>query len=223
MIRAVARGRNLQSAIDIEPVTAEAHLDLRRAKTIGLFGGTFDPIHFGHLILAERAREEMALDAVLFVPANIPPHKRVGRRIAPPDCRIEMLRLATASNRSFCIEDHEIDREGISYTYDTLVYLRGLYPKAEFTLLIGADNARDFRTWYRPEEIVTMAKHGVWGRPGSELPAELMPGVPLRRIDAPLIEISSTDIRERVAAGRSVRYLTPESVVEYIAQQGLYR
>jgi nicotinate-nucleotide adenylyltransferase len=165
----------------------------------------------------------MELDAILFVPANIPPHKRVGRRIAPPDCRISMLRLATASNARFFIEDHEIDREGISYTYDTLLYLRTLYPAAEFTLLIGADNARDFRNWYRPEDIATLAQHGVWARPGSELPEELVPGVPLRRISAPLIEISSTEIRERVASGHSIHYLTPEGVVDYIARQGLYR
>jgi nicotinate-nucleotide adenylyltransferase len=213
----------LELQTDIEVAVTAEHLDLRKAQTIGIFGGTFDPVHLGHLILAERAREQMALDAVLFIPANIPPHKRAGRMITPPECRIEMLRLATASNRHFFIEDHEIDREGISYTYDTLIYLRELYPKAEFTLLIGADNARDFRTWYRPEEIAAMAGHGVWARPGAPLPDELIAGVPLRRIDAPLIEISSTEIRERVAAGGSIMYLTPEPVVQYIYQHGLYR
>jgi nicotinate-nucleotide adenylyltransferase len=192
-------------------------------NSLGIFGGTFDPVHHGHLILAERACEELRLDTLLFIPAYIPPHKSAGRRIASPERRIEMLRLAIASNPRFRIEDHEIDREGISYTVETLRYLQGEHPDAALTLLIGADNARDFGTWHRPEEIVRMASVAVWERPGSELPREILPGIPFERIDAPLIEISSTEIRERVASGRSIRYLTPEPVVEYIYQHGLYR
>jgi nicotinate-nucleotide adenylyltransferase len=193
------------------------------SQSIGMFGGTFDPVHVGHLILAERAREELRLDRLLFVPAFIPPHKTSGRKIASPASRIDMLRLALASNPAFEVEDHEVDREGISYTVDTLRYLHGQYPGAALTLLVGADNARDFCNWYHPEEIVRMANVAVWGRTGSRLPTELLPGVPLRRLDSPLIEISSTDIRNRVAAGASIRYLVPDQVQQYIDQHGLYR
>jgi len=139
-------------------------------QSIGMFGGTFDPIHVGHLLLAELAREELGLDRVLFVPANIPPHKRAGRMIAPSDCRIAMLELATAANRAFEISTHEIDREGVSYTVETLRHFEALRPAARFTLLIGADNARDFRTWREPERIVELADVAVWARPGSEMP-----------------------------------------------------
>jgi nicotinate-nucleotide adenylyltransferase len=191
--------------------------------SIGMFGGTFDPVHIGHLLLAERAREELGLDRVLFVPANIPPHKRSGRMIAPPDCRIEMLRLAIARNPSFEMSTHEIDREGISYTVDTLRHFEEVRPDSRFTLLIGADNARDFSTWRHPERIVELARVAVWARPGSDLPEEILPGVPLERIAAPLLEISSTEIRERASLGRSIRYLVTDAVADYINRNELYR
>lgn len=191
-------------------------------RSVGMFGGTFDPIHIGHLLLAERAREELGLDRILFVPANIPPHKRSGRLIAPPECRIEMLRLATDSNAAFEISTHEIDREGVSYTVDTLRHFEALRPEARFTLLIGGDNAGDFRTWREPEQIVRLATVAVWARPGSEMPSELLPGTGYHRIDAPLLDISSTDIRRRVAERRSIRYMVTDAVGEYIARNELY-
>jgi nicotinate-nucleotide adenylyltransferase len=192
-------------------------------ERIGMFGGTFDPIHVGHLLLAERAREELGLDHILFVPANVPPHKRSGRLIAPPESRLEMLRLAIAGNPAFEISTHEIDREGVSYTVDTLRHFEAVRPTARFTLLIGGDNAGDFATWRDPEQIVRLASVAVWARPGSQLPAELLPGVGYHRIDSPLLEISSTDIRSRAAAGRSIRYMVPDAVADYITRHELYR
>lgn len=191
--------------------------------SIGMFGGTFDPIHIGHLLLAELAREELGLDRVLFVPANIPPHKRSGRSIAPPECRAEMLRLATADNPAFEVSTHEIDREGISYSVETLRYFEALWPTSRFTLLMGGDNAGDFRSWRDPEQIVLLAKVAVWARPGAALPDELLPGIGYHRIDSPLMEISSTDIRARAAAGRSIRYMVTDAVADYIARNELYR
>jgi nicotinate-nucleotide adenylyltransferase len=188
-----------------------------------MFGGTFDPIHVGHLVLAERAREELGLDRILFVPANVPPHKRSGRTIAPPECRIEMLRLATAGNDAFEISTHEIDREGVSFTVDTLRHFEALRPEARFTLLIGGDNASDFHTWREPEQIVRLASVAVWARPGSELPSEILPGIGYHRIESPLLEISSTDIRARAAAARSIRYMVTDPVAEYIDRHELYR
>lgn len=198
-------------------------IDPGAIRSLGMFGGTFDPIHLAHLILAERAREELALDAVLFVPALIPPHKGNGRRIAAPEHRITMVERATASNPRFLLSRHEIDRGGVSYTVDTLHHLRERFPDAAVTLLIGGDSARDFRTWREPERIAELAEIAVWARPEIELPPEVIPGVGYRRIDAPLIGISSTEIRERAARGASVRYMTSDVVVEYIENHGLYR
>lgn len=192
-------------------------------QSIGMFGGTFDPVHVGHLILAERAREELGLDLLLFVPAFIPPHKITGRKIASAESRADMLRLAIAGNPGFRVENREIERQGISYTVETIRTLREAYPDARFTLLIGADNARDFRTWHQPEAIAQLADVAVWARPGISLSDELLPGIPLQQISSPLFEISSTDIRERLAAGRSIRYLVPDPVLQYIDRHGLYR
>lgn len=196
---------------------------LSSARTIGIFGGTFDPVHMAHLLLAEAAREELELDALIFMPANIPPHKVNGRKITPAHCRLEMLQIAIADNPSFSLSTHEIDSRGVSYTVDTLRWLHAEHPAAELTLLIGGDAARDFGTWREPVEIARLARLAVWERPGIPLPSEVLPGIGYRRITAPLVEISSTEVRERVAAGRSIRYRTPEPVIDYIYQNGLYR
>ncbi len=190
---------------------------------IGIFGGTFDPIHNAHLLLAECAREELGLDALVFMPASIPPHKRQGRMITPAECRLAMLRLAIQSNPCFSLCTYETDSQGVSYTVDTLRWLTAEHPDAEFMLLIGGDGARDFHAWNEPHEIARLASIAVWQRPGIESPAELMPGVRYCKVTAPLMEISSTDIRERVRSGLSIRYRLPDSVIDYIYQHGLYR
>jgi nicotinate-nucleotide adenylyltransferase len=196
---------------------------LAAARTIGIFGGTFDPVHYAHLLLAECAREELGLDALIFMPANIPPHKITGRAITPAHCRLEMLRLAIEENPSFTLSTQEIDCKGVSYTVDTLRWLHAEYPGAEIVLLIGGDAARDFVTWREPESIARLATLAVWERPGIALPPEVLPGVGYRPLRAPLMEISSTEIRERVASGLSIRYRTPEPVIDYIYRNGLYR
>ncbi len=200
-----------------------SHRMLSAARSVGVFGGTFDPVHNGHLLLAECAVEELGLDVCLFMPAFIPPHKRVGRAISSPEHRLNMLRAATAGNLRFCVSEYEIERADVSYTAHTLAWLRAEFPAAAFTLLLGADSARDFHLWHRPEAIVAAAEIAAWARRDVELPAEVYPGTSCRRIGAPVIEISSTDIRERVAAGRSVRYRTPDAVIDYINKNGLYR
>ena len=197
--------------------------DWREADSVGIFGGTFDPIHTGHLILAERAREELGLEAILFMPANIPPHKANGRKIASGEARLQMIRLATESNPGFHVTGIELERDGISFTVDSLRTLREQGPKVNFTLLMGSDNARDFTSWRAPEEILRLAHIGVWERPGSYYWPEVFPDYIAQKISSPLIEISSTEIRNRVAAGQSIRYLTPDPVIEYIAEHGIYR
>jgi nicotinate-nucleotide adenylyltransferase len=181
----------------------------------GIFGGSFDPIHHGHLILARAALEELGLDRILFIPANVSPHKSETKPATAQD-RLAMLRLAIKDESGFEASDLELHRPPPSFTVETLGELRSRHPDDQFTLLIGADNVAKFDTWREPEEIRRLATIAVLDRAGHDT-ARDWPVV--RR----LIGLSSTDIRARVAAGRSIRYLTPDSVCDYIATHGLYR
>jgi nicotinate-nucleotide adenylyltransferase len=182
---------------------------------IGIFGGSFDPVHHGHLILARAAREELGLDRIVFIPANMSPHK-TDTRPATAEDRWNMVNLAIKGEDGLTASDVELRRPAPSYTVDTLRDFRAEQPDDEFVLLIGADNVAKFDTWREPQEIRRLAPIAVLDRAGNEA-AHDWPVV-RRQID-----ISSTDIRTRVTAGRSIRYLTPASVCDYITAQGLYR
>jgi nicotinate-nucleotide adenylyltransferase len=197
--------------------------NLSVGERCGLFGGTFDPVHSGHLLLAERAREELDLDTVLFVPANVSPHKVDGREISSGVVRVEMLERAIDGNQHFILSQIELDRRGLSYTRDTMEKLAAEHSGTDFTLLMGSDNARDFRSWRDPSRILELASIAVWERPGEYFWPEIYPDHIARKIPAPLVEISSTEIRNRTAAGRSIRYMTPDVVVDFIRENGLYR
>src|SRR4051812_33191298 len=185
---------------------------------VGVFGGTFDPVHYGHLILAEQCREQGRLDEVWFVPAPRPPHKEA-RALTRFDQRVEMLALALAGNPALKIEELEKERAGPSYTVDTLAELHGRHPAAELFLLVGSDTLADLPLWYQPVRILEQAALLVMTRPGNpvltadELRTRLgVPGdAPLRLevVEVPLIDISSRDLRRRAAAGRSLRYFLP--------------
>ena len=181
----------------------------------GILGGSFDPIHHGHLILARAALEELGLERILFIPANRSPHKTDTRPATARD-RFAMVQLAIENEPGFEALDLELHRPPPSFTVETLRELRARHPDDEFTLLIGADNVAKFDTWREPDEIRRLAKIAVLDRATHDTPHD-WPVV--RR----LVDISSTDIRARAAGGRSIRYLTPDSVCDYIATQGLYR
>ena len=181
----------------------------------GILGGSFDPIHHGHLILARAALEELGLERILFVPANRSPHKTDTKPATAQD-RLAMVQLAIQDEPDFQASNLELHRPPPSYTVDTLHELRAQHPDDQFTLLIGADNVAKFDTWREPDEIRRLARLAVLDRANHDSPHD-WPVV--RR----LVDISSTDIRARVAAGRSIRYLTPDSVCDYIAREGLYR
>ncbi len=199
---------------------------------LGVFGGTFDPVHLGHLILAEQCREQAKLDQVLFVPSARPPHKQ-GHELTRFDQRVEMLQLAISGHPVFRIDELEKDRPGPSYTFLTLEELRHQHSGAELFLIVGADSLNDLPQWVQPRRILELASLLVVPRPGSEmaeletlqqslsLPADLP--LRLQMIHAPLIDIASRDVRQRSAQGRSVRYLIPRAVEAYIADKGLYR
>jgi nicotinate-nucleotide adenylyltransferase len=186
---------------------------------VGLFGGSFDPVHHGHLIAAQVAREALQLEEVRFIPTGVQPFKSEGTR-APAADRVAMLRLALAGAPGFTLETCEVDRPGPSYTVDTLRAFEAREPGRSFILLLGTDAGRDFPRWREAEEIVRRAKVALLARPGHEAPAGswVSAVVPM-----PALEISATDLRQRVADGRSIRYFVPDAVAAYVAERGLYR
>ena len=186
---------------------------------IGLFGGSFDPVHHGHLIAAQVAREVLELEEVRFIPTGLQPFKAEGPR-APAADRVAMLRLALADATGMTLETCEVERPGPSYTVDTLRTLEAREPGRSFILLLGTDAGRDFPRWREAEEIVRRAKVALLARPGHEAPAG--PWVSAV-VPVPALEISATDLRQRAAAGRSIRYYVPDAVAAYVAERGLYR
>ncbi|HSP44366.1 MAG TPA: nicotinate-nucleotide adenylyltransferase [Chthoniobacterales bacterium] len=184
-------------------------------KKIGIFGGTFDPIHHGHLILAHDALEQLGLDSVIFIPAAISPHK-LAQRAAAAESRLEMLRAAIEGESHFCLDALELERPGPSYTVDTIEALKTRKPDAEFVCLIGEDNVAQLATWHRFSELSKMVKFAVLDRTGlkSTHPYPIIS----RHLD-----ISATDIRNRVARGQSIRYLVPPAVEKIIRERQLYR
>ena len=194
---------------------------------IALFGGTFDPVHYGHLRLAEEAREAAGLERVLFVPAHTSPFRQQ-EPISPPRHRIDMARLAIADNSAFEVSDIEIQRGGVSYTVDTVTTLRALYPDDELFLILGADALLGFPNWYRAAAIAHECILLVGVRPHYDLRAALehLPDAIRERVQpVPMtpLDISASDLRQRVRTGRSIRYLTPPNVIVYIQQHRLFR
>ena len=199
---------------------------------VGIFGGTFDPVHYGHLLLAETCREQCRLDHVLFLPASIPPHKQQWR-LTPAERRVEMLRLAIAGHEAFLVSELEIRRGGVTYTIDTLTALREQQPQDELFFLMGADSLRELPTWREAARICSLAVPVVVRRRDTPepnfgvltdlVPAERLHEIRRHQVQMPLVDFSSTAIRQAVAAGRSIRYQTPRAVEKYIQTQGLYR
>lgn len=195
---------------------------------LGVFGGTFDPVHIGHLIAAEDARAALRLDEVLFVPAGEPWFKSY-RRITPARHRLAMVRLAVRDNPRFGVSDMEIRREGPSYTIDTLAELRGERPDAELFVILGVDALREIDRWRQPRRLFQMATVAGMARPGASLDVSVLnsaiPGASdrIRLVDSALIDISGTDIRRRVADGASIRYHVPSAVEQYIREHNLYQ
>lgn len=197
---------------------------------IGIIGGSFDPIHFGHLIMAEFLREYKNLEKIIFVPTGNAPHKKY--RI-PGEKRIKMVDLAIEANSYFASSNVELINENVSYTVDTIKYLRNICPDPEFYFIIGLDNLFELDTWYNPEDLSQVTKFIVANRISNnrkksdaiEKCQELNKrfGFDIELVDTPIIEISSSEIRNRIDKGLSIKYLTLDSVIEYIGENELYK
>ncbi len=199
---------------------------MKRIFKLGVMGGTFNPIHLGHLVAAETIRDEFKLDEVLFVPSGKPPHKD-NDEIASPEHRWMMTLLATASNEFFSASAIEIERGGESYTRDTLLQLREIYGKdTEMFFITGADAIVEISTWHKTEDLPKLAKFIAASRPGYKLAWEKID--PRFRkstylVEVPALAISSTEIRRRVREGKTIKYLVPEAVEKYIYKNHLYQ
>jgi nicotinate-nucleotide adenylyltransferase len=196
------------------------------SERLGVLGGTFDPIHVGHLILAESAREQLQLSRVIFVPTGHP-WRKSGRAITAGADRLEMTRLATGDNPHFEVSTLEIEREGPSYSEITLAAIRDQDAGADLFFLLGRDALVDLPNWHDPSAVVGLATLVVADREGVEPPG--VDDSALDRLNArivsvrmPVIGVSATDIRDRVRVGRSIRYLVPHAVADYIESHGLY-
>lgn len=198
---------------------------------IGIYGGSFDPVHYGHLLLAERCREQAELDRVMFLPAATPPHKR-DRPLSAPEHRIAMLELAIGGGAAFEVSRHEILRGGVSYTVDTLAHFARQEPQAALFLLVGADMLNDLPHWHEAPRVCELALPLVVRRGGMDPPdydclrtvasPERIAEIRAREVDMPALALSSAELRRRVGRGQSIRYCTPRAVEEYIRAQRLY-
>lgn len=202
-----------------------------RLMRVGIFGGTFDPVHFGHLLLAECCREQARLDQVWFLPAAVPPHK-LHAEITDAVHRVEMLLLAIAGNEAFHVCQHEIQRGGVNYTVDTLAALHEAHPEHTLFFLMGGDSLADLPTWREPARICELATPIVVERPGmtaldfaplaSVLSEATIAAIQRHIVHMPRIDLSAHELRAQVAAGKSIRYRTPRAVEMYIATHHLY-
>jgi nicotinate-nucleotide adenylyltransferase len=211
---------------------------------LGLIGGTFNPIHLGHLRGAEDAREAVALEKIFFIPAAIPPHKDERIQASPAE-RLDMVRLAIEDNPAFSVSDIELSRKGKSYSIETIIDFRNRYPQAELFFVVGMDSFLEVTTWKRYKDLFSLCHFVVLNRPGSErcelsnlTPPEFWKnfhlgndgdqwihspsGLHTRFLRKPLMDISSSEIRERIRTGRSVRYMMQEKVEAYIHKKRLY-
>lgn len=203
---------------------------IAQGSRLGIMGGTFDPVHYGHMVAAETARIEFGLDKVLFIPTGIPPHKE-NRLITDANLRYEMVEMSIRSNKHFMVSRMEIDREGPTYTVDTLRVLADLFPALELLFITGTDALKEMLTWWKHEEIISLAKIIGVSRPGYDSEnlieniTQIYPSAQNRivHIEIPALAISSTDIRMRVEDGKPIRYLLPDEVRLFIKNNALYQ
>ncbi len=218
-------GSGKRQATSMVPTVLDSETDLPRSgipnSVTGLFGGSFNPPHIGHLVVAETCAHAAGLDRVVWMPASTPPHKKDDPTMAPSSARLDMVRAAIAGNDRFETSALEVDRSGVSYTVDTVRALED----EDLALIVGGDSLAGFTRWREPQAIVERARLVVYRRPGDGVDLEALPDWlrdAVTVVDGPALEVSSTEIRDRIAAGQSVRYLVPDPVLEVVKAEGLY-
>lgn len=189
-----------------------------------IFGGTFDPIHMAHLHVAHKAKEDLGLDAVIFMPSANPPHKQ-GRKVTDPYLRYEMVRMAIRGEQGFEISDYELNSKGLSYTYKTLQHFNELEPGTQWHFIAGLDSLVDVHKWEKPDEIFELCRFVVYNRTGCEI-KDMKNNKYFKKsviLEMPILDISSTQIRDDINSGRDVSSLLPASVSNFISELDLYR
>ncbi|GEK92067.1 nicotinate-nucleotide adenylyltransferase [Alkalibacterium kapii] len=202
----------------IEPEALSALIETLPRRKVGILGGTFNPPHIGHLIIAEQVKDQLDLEEVLFIPNAHPPHKKEKESLAESH-RLAMLSESIKDNQDFKIETVELKRGGKSYTYDTILELKKAAPEVDFYFIIGADMVEDLKNWYRIEDLVEIVQFVAVNRPHYRMETDY----PVIAVDVPNVDISSSLIRQKVADHCSIKYLVPEKVEEYINSKGLYK
>ena len=202
-----------------EPEVLIEEIRTSKREKVGILGGTFNPPHVGHLIMAEQVKDQLDLDKIFFMPTAQPPHSSVTKTTIASEKRVQMLELATMDNSDFEIERYEVDKGGKNYTYDTMKALIELYPTVDFYFIVGGDMIADMPTWYRIDELIELVQFVGVNRPSYSVETEY----PIIMVDIPMIDISSSTIRKKVAMNCSIKYLVPEDVRNYIVLEGLYQ
>ena len=210
-------GKN--SSVTVEPEILIEEIRTSKSGKIGIIGGTFNPPHLGHLIIADQVKDQLDLDRVLFMPTAEPPHSSTEKRTIPAETRVEMLDLAIMDHPDFALELFEVESGGKNYTYHTMKALKDLYPGVDFYFIIGGDMIEDLPNWYRIEDLLNLVQLVGVKRPGFENETDY----PLIMVDIPMTTISSSLIRHKVAKGCSIKYLVPKEVEKYIELEGLYK
>lgn len=212
-------GVNKKSSIITNPEVLIEEIRTSKREKIGIIGGTFNPPHLGHLIIAEQVKDQLDLDRILFMPTAEPPHSSTEKTTISSDIRVEMLDLAIQKNPDFNLELYEVEQGGINYSYETMKALLELYPGVDFYFIIGGDMVADLPTWYRINDLVKMVQFVGVKRLGYDLDTDY----PLITVDIPTINISSSVIRYKVSKNCSIKYLVPKDVEKYIELEGLYK
>lgn len=205
-------------SIVTQPEILIEEIKTSKREKVGILGGTFNPPHVGHLMIADQVKDQLDLDKILFLPTAEPPHSSVEKKTISSDIRVHMLDLATMDNADFEVELLEVETGGKNYTYDTMKTLIDLYPAVDFYFIVGADMIADLPTWHEIDKLVELVQFVGVNRPGYVAETDY----PMIMVDVPLVAISSSVIRRKVATDCSIKYLVPEDVRNYISQEGLY-
>lgn len=208
-----------QSSVITEPEILIEEIRTSKREKVGILGGTYNPPHMGHLVMADQVKDQLDLDKILFMPTAQPPHSSVEKKTISSAIRVKMLELATQDNSEFEIELYEVEAGGKNYTYNTMKALIDLYPAVDFYFIIGGDMINDLPTWYKIDELVHLVQFVGVKRPGFEEKSDY----PIIMVDTPTMNISSSFIRNKVAMGGSIKYLVPDRVREFIELEGLYK